>query len=99
MIFHAVFLLPTNFYKFLDFREDEVDLREQDLPLGELFAGQALEAELLGLEVHAEEDAEEVQECGQNCTHDDISIGNEMCIRDRYQPFSNKNSDCFLILT
>ena len=59
-----------------DQREDEVDLREQDLPLGELFAGQALEAELLGLEVHAEEDAEEVQECGQDCTHDDISIGN-----------------------
>ena len=59
-----------------DQREDEVDLREQELPLGELFAGQALEAELLGLEVHAEEDAEEVQECGQDRTHDDLCIGN-----------------------
>ena len=54
--------------------QEQVDLGKELAPLGQLFARQTLEAELLGLEVHAEEDAEEVQERGQDRADDDLGI-------------------------
>ena len=54
--------------------QEQIDFRQQELPLGQLLTLEADEAELLRLEVDAQEDAEEVEERRQDRTDDDVGI-------------------------
>ena len=54
--------------------QEQIDFRQQELPLGQFLTLEADEAELLRLEVDAEEDAEEVEERRQDRTDDDVGI-------------------------
>ena len=56
-------------------RQQQIDVADEVLEAGQLRARDALEAELLGLEMHGDEDAAEIQHGGQDRPECDLTIG------------------------